>query len=249
MARSATCRSQVGDLVAPGKRLLAVVPLAEVYVEANFKETQIAELTPGTRSSSQFDAFPDRELDRHGGGRRAGLGVAVQPAAAGERHRQLHQDRAARPRPDRGARRRRRRGLAPARPVGRRLGRHPHCRPQPDARRSPPRQRWARHGSEPEITAAPADRVSSRWSSACSWRSSTSRSSRRRLSEIQAGLSASADEISWVQTSYLIAEVIMIPLSGFLAPGALDAGAVHHLRRRLHAGERRSARRRPRSSR
>ena len=36
------------------------------------------------------------------------------------------------------------------------------------------------------------------------------------LSEIQAGLSASADEIPWVQTSYLIAEVIMIPLSGFL---------------------------------
>ncbi len=37
------------------------------------------------------------------------------------------------------------------------------------------------------------------------------------LSEIQAGLSASADEISWVQTAYLIAEVVMIPLSGFLA--------------------------------
>ncbi len=37
------------------------------------------------------------------------------------------------------------------------------------------------------------------------------------LSEIQAGLSASADEISWVQTSYLIAEVVMIPLSGMLS--------------------------------
>ena len=37
------------------------------------------------------------------------------------------------------------------------------------------------------------------------------------LSEIQAGLSAGPDEISWVQTSYLIAEVIMIPLSGFLS--------------------------------
>lgn len=37
------------------------------------------------------------------------------------------------------------------------------------------------------------------------------------LTDIQAGLSASSDEISWVQTSYLIAEVIMIPLSGFLA--------------------------------
>ncbi|MCX8996885.1 DHA2 family efflux MFS transporter permease subunit [Rhizobiaceae bacterium BDR2-2] len=37
------------------------------------------------------------------------------------------------------------------------------------------------------------------------------------LSEIQAGLSASSDEIPWVQTAYLIAEVIMIPLSGVLA--------------------------------
>src|SRR5581483_11472058 len=37
------------------------------------------------------------------------------------------------------------------------------------------------------------------------------------LSEIQAGLSASGDEIPWVQTSYLIAEVIAIPLSGFLS--------------------------------
>ena len=37
------------------------------------------------------------------------------------------------------------------------------------------------------------------------------------LSQIQAGLSASQDEVAWVQTSYLIAEVIMIPLSGFLS--------------------------------
>lgn len=37
------------------------------------------------------------------------------------------------------------------------------------------------------------------------------------LSEIQAGLSASPDEISWVQSSYLIAEVVMIPLSGYLS--------------------------------
>jgi len=36
------------------------------------------------------------------------------------------------------------------------------------------------------------------------------------LQEIQAGLSATQDEIAWVQTSYLIAEVIIIPLSGWL---------------------------------
>lgn len=37
------------------------------------------------------------------------------------------------------------------------------------------------------------------------------------LAEIQAGLSASVDEVSWVQTSYLICEVIAIPLSGYLS--------------------------------
>src|ERR1700712_1137447 len=37
------------------------------------------------------------------------------------------------------------------------------------------------------------------------------------LTDIQAGLSASSSEVSWVQTAYLIAEVIAIPLSGFLS--------------------------------
>src|SRR6516225_8481094 len=37
------------------------------------------------------------------------------------------------------------------------------------------------------------------------------------LTYIQAGLSASSTEVSWVQTAYLIAEVIAIPLSGFLS--------------------------------
>ena len=36
------------------------------------------------------------------------------------------------------------------------------------------------------------------------------------LQDIGGGLSAAQDDISWVQTSYLIAEIIMIPLSGWL---------------------------------
>lgn len=52
----------VGDYVTPGKRLLAVVPLASVYVEANFKETQIEALVPGTKVRLTVDAFPDRPL-------------------------------------------------------------------------------------------------------------------------------------------------------------------------------------------
>src|SRR5499427_6724538 len=37
------------------------------------------------------------------------------------------------------------------------------------------------------------------------------------LRDIGGGLSAGADETSWVQTSYLIAEIIVIPLSGWLS--------------------------------
>jgi MFS transporter, DHA2 family, multidrug resistance protein len=37
------------------------------------------------------------------------------------------------------------------------------------------------------------------------------------LRDIGGGLSAGADELSWVQTSYLIAEIIVIPLSGWLS--------------------------------
>src|SRR5262244_492566 len=36
------------------------------------------------------------------------------------------------------------------------------------------------------------------------------------LQEIGGGLSAAQDQISWVQTAYLIAEIIVIPLSGWL---------------------------------
>ncbi len=37
------------------------------------------------------------------------------------------------------------------------------------------------------------------------------------LADIGGGLSAGADEIAWVQTSYLIAEIVVIPLSGWLS--------------------------------
>jgi MFS transporter, DHA2 family, multidrug resistance protein len=37
------------------------------------------------------------------------------------------------------------------------------------------------------------------------------------LREIGGGLAAGPDEVAWVQTSYLIAEIIVIPLSGYLA--------------------------------
>lgn len=37
------------------------------------------------------------------------------------------------------------------------------------------------------------------------------------LTQIQAGIGATSDEISWVQTAYIIPEVVMIPLSAYLS--------------------------------
>src|SRR6478736_3695618 len=37
------------------------------------------------------------------------------------------------------------------------------------------------------------------------------------LADIGGGLSAGPDELAWVQTSYLIAEIVVIPLSGWLS--------------------------------
>ncbi len=37
------------------------------------------------------------------------------------------------------------------------------------------------------------------------------------ISDIQAGLAAAPDESSWIQTAYLMAEIVMIPLSGWLS--------------------------------
>ncbi|HVI29539.1 HlyD family secretion protein [Hansschlegelia sp.] len=53
---------QVGDYVTPGKRLMAVVPLDRVYVDANFKETQLAEVKPGAKVRLSVDAYPEHDV-------------------------------------------------------------------------------------------------------------------------------------------------------------------------------------------
>ena len=49
-----------GDYVQPGQRLASLVPLDAVYIDANFKETQLAKLRPGQPVSITVDALPDR---------------------------------------------------------------------------------------------------------------------------------------------------------------------------------------------
>ena len=53
---------QTGDYVQPGQRLAALVPLDDVYVDANFKETQLAGLRPGQKVDIAVDALPDQTI-------------------------------------------------------------------------------------------------------------------------------------------------------------------------------------------
>lgn len=55
--------AQPGQLVQPGQRLMALAPLSAAYVEANFKETQLAGLKPGQKARLVFDAMPDRPVE------------------------------------------------------------------------------------------------------------------------------------------------------------------------------------------
>ena len=53
---------QTGDYVQPGQRLASLVPLDGVYIDANFKETQLARLRAGQTASITVDALPDRKI-------------------------------------------------------------------------------------------------------------------------------------------------------------------------------------------
>lgn len=48
---------QVGQIVEPGQTLLTIVPLKHVWVTANFKETQLANVRPGQRAEVSVDMY------------------------------------------------------------------------------------------------------------------------------------------------------------------------------------------------
>ncbi len=54
---------QVGDYVQPTQRLASLVPMDAVYIDANFKETQLASLEPGQPVTISVDALPGRTLE------------------------------------------------------------------------------------------------------------------------------------------------------------------------------------------
>jgi len=54
-----------GQYVQPGQLLMAIVPLENPWVVANFKETQIGHMRPGQRAEIEVDAYGGRRLSGH----------------------------------------------------------------------------------------------------------------------------------------------------------------------------------------
>jgi membrane fusion protein (multidrug efflux system) len=55
--------AQPGQYVAPGARLLALVPMSSVYVAANFKETQLGSIRPGQHVALEVDSISGRTFE------------------------------------------------------------------------------------------------------------------------------------------------------------------------------------------
>jgi membrane fusion protein (multidrug efflux system) len=54
-----------GQLVQPGQPLMALIPLDNIWVTANFKETQLTNMKPGQRATVTVDAYGGREFTGH----------------------------------------------------------------------------------------------------------------------------------------------------------------------------------------
>ncbi len=67
--------AEVGMRVQPGQQLLAIIPLDDIWVTANFKETQLKRVAPGQRTTIHVDSV-DRDYEGY---------VESLPAATGSR--------------------------------------------------------------------------------------------------------------------------------------------------------------------
>ncbi|HET8712054.1 MAG TPA: HlyD family secretion protein, partial [Gemmatimonadales bacterium] len=56
---------ELGQLVQPGQPLMTVVPLDDVWVTANLKETETAEVTPGDSADVTVDAYEGLHFRGH----------------------------------------------------------------------------------------------------------------------------------------------------------------------------------------
>jgi membrane fusion protein (multidrug efflux system) len=56
---------EAGQVMQPGQPLMAIVPQEDIWVTANFKETQLANMQPGQSASVSVDAYGGRAFNGH----------------------------------------------------------------------------------------------------------------------------------------------------------------------------------------
>ncbi|MGE0409589.1 MAG: HlyD family secretion protein [Amphiplicatus sp.] len=54
---------RAGEYASTGRRLMALVPIQDAYVVANFKETQLAQIRPGEKVRIKIDAYPEADIE------------------------------------------------------------------------------------------------------------------------------------------------------------------------------------------
>lgn len=67
---------QAGQVVAPGQPLFAVVPLDDLFITANYKETELTRVRVGQRVRVDVDTYPDLHLSGHVDSIMSGTGAA-----------------------------------------------------------------------------------------------------------------------------------------------------------------------------
>ncbi|CAD6531464.1 HlyD family secretion protein [Paraburkholderia sabiae] len=72
---------RVGAFVTPGATLLAIVPLSDAYVVANFQENQITKMRPGESVRITVDSFPGVVIQGHIDSLAPATGVSFAPIA------------------------------------------------------------------------------------------------------------------------------------------------------------------------
>ena len=190
-----------GQHVQPGEALVAVVALDSLWVTANFKETQLRRMRAGP-AGAHPRRRARRQARRQRREHRRRVGRALQPAAAGERHRQLRQGRAA----DAGAH-----PLHAATRI-----RTACCGP---ACRSSRRSRCGERGGAATMSWRPRHNP---WAIALTVTLATfmevldTSIANVSLPHIAGNLSVGVDESTWVLTSYLVSNAIVLPVSGWL---------------------------------
>ena len=237
-------RKQVepGQLVQAGQPLLTIVTDTGVFVTANFKETQLADIRVGQPVEIDVDAYGGAKAHRVRRERERGDGSEVRAAPARQRDRQLHESRAARS----GAHSReagpRRGSAAAAGHVGDGARRHEGSRRKrasqtldasanatdPASSSSHVTERTAGHGAYADRTRRPAatpreDKYKYKYLIAIAVTLAAvlelidTSIVNVAIPHMMGNLGATLDEISWVSTGYIIANVIVIPMSGWLS--------------------------------